>query len=323
MSVFSMESRSHWASCWPRIEACYSRTWDHYSMPPHYHNRAEIMYVLKGWCLVHLYDYQQEPATQNVRITRRRTERLGPGEFILLDPGMLHELEVPEVNYMLNAEFVLVEDGTGPLTLSGLAAAAPELQALLMRRQPATRSMDASGLLLKALEQAILEFSRGAPKNQALADVLMAELLLRMAANVKDNALKSNALSYARRAADYIAGHLSEDVRVADVAGEVGVAVAYLQRVFRQAMGMTMVEYLNQLRVEQSKRMLMFTDEPIVDVAVASGFNSRQHFFRVFSAATGTSPQQFRQDQKARHARELFIFDDVDNHSYDRDGRRV
>ena len=64
---------------WPRIEACYSRTWEQYDMPPHFHNREELMYVLKGWCLVHLYDYQQDPATQNVRVLRRRTERLGPG----------------------------------------------------------------------------------------------------------------------------------------------------------------------------------------------------------------------------------------------------
>lgn len=309
--------------CWPRMEACYSRTWDHYTMPPHFHNRAEIMYVLKGWCLVHLYDYQPDPATQNVRMGRRRTERLGPGEFILLDQGVLHELEVPEVNYMLNAEFQLVEDAAASLTLGRLAAASPELRSLVERRQRVVRSMDESGLLLKALEQAILEFSRGAPKNQALADVLMAELLLRLAANIKDNAIKANALSYARRAAEYLAGHLSEDVRVADVAKEVGVAVAYLQRVFRQTMGMTMVEYLNQLRVEQSKRMLMFTEEPIMDVAVASGFNSRQHFFRVFSAATGTSPQQFRQAQRARQAQELFLFEDVDDHSYDKNGRKV
>ena len=313
--------RTQWDAGWPRVEACYSRTWDHYAMPPHFHNRTEIMYVLKGWCLVHLYDYQPDPVTQNVRMLRRRTERLGPGEFILLDQGVLHELEVPEVNYMLNAEFLMAADEAAPLTLGRLAAASPELEALLTRPTRTVRSMDDSGLLLKALEQVILEFSRGAPRNQPLADILTAELLLRVAACVKGNAIKSNAMNYARRAADYIEEHLSDDIRVADVAREVGVAVAYLQRVFRQAMGMTMVEYLNRQRVEQSKRLLMFTDEPIVDVAVASGFNSRQHFFRVFSAVVGTSPQQFRQEQRTRQAQELYIFGDVDDHSYDRSGR--
>ena len=60
----------------------------------------------------------------------------------------------------------------------------------------------------------------------------------------------------------------------------------------------------------------------VMDVAVASGFNSRQHFFRVFNAATGMSPQQFRQAQHVRQARQLYFFDNTEDHSYDADGRR-
>ena len=67
---------------------------------------------------------------------------------------MLHELEVPEVNYMLNAEFLMVKDDASPLSLGGLAAASPELKALLERRTRTVRSMDESGLLLRAREQA-------------------------------------------------------------------------------------------------------------------------------------------------------------------------
>ena len=305
---------------WPRMEACYSRTWEHYDMPPHYHDRAEIMYVLKGWCLVHLFEYQQDETAQRIRITRRWAERLGPGEFIFLEPGVLHELEVPETNYMLNAEFTPVEDPAAPISLGALAAMSPDITALAARRQPALRSKDESGLLLRALEQVIEEFSKAGPKDAALADVLMAELLLRVAGNVRDHSIRVNALSYARRAAEYLAAHLDGEVRVGDVARAVGVAPAYLQRVFREAMGETIVEYLNRLRVEQSKRLLMYTEESILDVAVASGFNSRQHFFRVFNALMGMSPQQFRQERRARDARELFLFENVVNHSYDHDG---
>jgi hypothetical protein len=54
---------------WPVVEACYSRTWDHYEMQPHIHNRAEIMYVLKGRCMVHLYEYLTKIESQGIRIT--------------------------------------------------------------------------------------------------------------------------------------------------------------------------------------------------------------------------------------------------------------
>ena len=323
MSDYGLFDPAVQAGNWrPAIEACYSRTWEGYDMPPHFHARTELMYVHKGWCLVHLFDYRLEEATENIVITRHWSERLGPGEFIFLERGVLHKLEVPETNYMLNVEFSMLRDEAAPVTLERLSAASPELRTLLGRGRRVLRGKDASGQLMRAMERAILEFSRGVPRDAALENVLMAELLLRLAANVKDSALKDNALGYARRAADYLAAHLDEDVRVGDVAQSVGVAAAYLQRVFKQATGLTMVEYLNQLRVEQAKRLLMFTEDAVMDVAVASGFNSRQHFFRVFNAATGMSPQQFRQAQHVRQARQLYFFDNAEDHSYDADGRR-
>ena len=309
-------------NCWPRVEACYAQAWSGYTMPPHFHNRAEVMYVLKGWCLVHLYDYRTSGAGQDIQITGRRAERLGPGDFIFLDQGVLHELEVPGESHMRNAEFRLTENERAVLSLRRLAETSPALSAMLSGRQAVHRGRDDSGVLLRALEQLIAAFSDPLPSDEALSDVLMAELLLRIAEALKKQALRSNALAYAQGAADYLTAHQCESVRVDDVARRVGVAPAYLQRIFKQAMGMTMVEYLNRLRVEQSKRLLMHTDEAVVDVAVTCGFNSRQHFFRVFNALVGVSPQQFRQTHSSMPARSVFMFDNVDNHSYDQDGKR-
>ena len=309
-------------SYWPRVEACYSQTWTRYDMPPHFHNRAEVMYVLKGWCLVHLFDYRTNPYNQDIQITGARIERMGPGDFMFLDQGLLHELEVPDSSYMLNAEFRLAEDDGALVTLKKLAEASPALASLVKSAAPMQRGRDESGLVVRALEQVITQFSGALPREQALSDVLMAEMLLRIAENLRMRAVKSAALTYAQGAADYINAHQSEDIRVDDVARSVGVAPAYLQRVFKQAMGMTMIEYANRLRVEQSKRLLMYTDDPVVDVAIACGFNSRQHFFRVFNALTGVSPQQFRQEHSARSAQPVFLFDNVEDHSYDRSGVR-
>ena len=60
----------------------------------------------------------------------------------------------------------------------------------------------------------------------------------------------------------------------------------------------------------------------ILDVAVATGFNSRQHFFRVFSAVTGMSPQQFRKEHRARSLPQTFLFDNAVDHSYSELDRR-
>ena len=310
-------------SCWPKVEACYSRTWDHYEMHPHFHNRAELMYVLKGWCLLHLFEYQMDSATQKIRITRQWTERMTADEFIFVDQGVLHALEVPETSYMLNAEFCILKDSSSLMSVRNLAQTSPLLSALLDSRKRILRGKDDSSRLMHALENVIAYFSKSGSKDPALQDVLMAELLLRLADSMKDNSIKANTLSYASKAMDYIAEHLSEEIRVEDIARLVGIAPSYLQRLFKQATDMTIIEYVNRLRIDRSKKLLMHMEDPIVDVAIAAGFNSRQHFFRVFHSIVGMSPQQFRQEQGFRKTDEVFLFENVDNYSYDSDGNQT
>ncbi len=307
---------------WPVVEACYSRTWNQYNMQPHLHNRAEIMYVLKGECLVHLFDYFAEADSQRIRIVRQWTERLRPGKFILLDHNVLHSIEVPDTSYMLNVEFRVREDKNALLSLGSLANASPELLALLNCRQPRLRSLDESGRVLQALERVIQEFSKAGATDKALADILLAELLLHVASIVQNTSIKANVRSYVQRAVDYIAAHLCTDFRVGDIAEEVNIAPNYLQRIFKQTMGVTLVEYINQQRIERSKWLLMYTDDTIVDVAIASGFNSRQHFFRVFNSMMNMSPQQFRQEYRARNVKQIFLFDNVDDRFYDEEGNQ-
>lgn len=307
---------------WPVVEACYSRTWNQYNMQPHLHNRAEIMYVLKGECLVHLFDYFAEADSQRIRIIRQWTERLRPGKFILLDHNVLHSIEVPDTSYMLNVEFRVREDKNALLSLGSLANASPELLALLNCRQPRLRSLDESGRVLQALERVIQEFSKAGATDKALADILLAELLLHVASIVQNTSIKANVRSYVQRAVDYIAAHLCTDFRVGDIAEEVNIAPNYLQRIFKQTMGVTLVEYINQQRIERSKWLLMYTDDTIVDVAIASGFNSRQHFFRVFNSMMNMSPQQFRQEYRARNVKQIFLFDNVDDRFYDEEGNQ-
>jgi len=81
--------------------------------------------------------------------------------------------------------------------------------------------------------------------------------------------------------------------------------------------GLTIVEYINHLRIEQSKRLLIYTDDSVLDIALASGFNSRQHFFRVFNTVAGISPQQYRQENHPMHSQQIYRFDNVKDVFYE------
>jgi len=282
-------------SCFPRVEACYARTWRAFYMAPHAHDRAEIMYVLRGQCEVMLFEGQQE------------SRRLGVGDFVFIDAGVTHTLRVDDTAYMVNTEFSL-RDHPQPLTIDALRRASPALEKWLSRRETVAFGTDPSGALYQALSTTVDDFALMDRAESAMQALRMGQVLLTAAGLLSDGGAGAKCLVHVRRCMQLLSEHLDEDVRADDLAGQLDVSTAYLQRIFRQTQGMTIVEYLNRLRIERSKLLLTLTDDPIVDIAVASGFNSRQHFSRVFTAQEGVSPQKYRQEKRDAEKKQIFLF---------------
>ena len=63
---------------------------------------------------------------------------------------------------------------------------------------------------------------------------------------------------------------------------------------FRKAFGTTMTAFITQHRISHAQRLLVTTDDAILDVALASGFQSLSRFNEAFKAACGCSPRDYR-----------------------------
>lgn len=99
---------------------------------------------------------------------------------------------------------------------------------------------------------------------------------------------------YVIAAREYVSLHYSNgDLSLNDVADSAGVSASYLSRIFRQNLNVTFTEYLNGYRIEQSIQLLK-NNVPIKDIASQCGFNSVQHYIRVFKKLKDQSPGQFR-----------------------------
>ena len=68
----------------------------------------------------------------------------------------------------------------------------------------------------------------------------------------------------------------------------------YAMKLFRRECGITLLQYLHQLRVSHAQRLLMTTGEQILDIALASGFGSAASFYEIFKQKTGSKPSAFR-----------------------------
>lgn len=89
-------------------------------------------------------------------------------------------------------------------------------------------------------------------------------------------------------------------LRVSTILQEVPASRRTLERRFRAVLGRTIHDEIRRAHVEQAKRLLVETREPLKVVAARSGFRDPQQFSRVFRAAEKLTPQEFRRVHAAR-----------------------
>ena len=97
-----------------------------------------------------------------------------------------------------------------------------------------------------------------------------------------------------KKSIQYISRHFTENITLKDVAAHVNLNPAYFSSMFKQSSGSSFKEYLNMVRVEESKRLLANTDYSVIDIAVATGFSDQSYFSKTFKKYTGLSPKQYR-----------------------------
>lgn len=275
------------------ITAFYALNLPEYSMHPHSHPPCEIMYVTKGSCLIHVNNQEF---------------RLKEQQFIFLSADILHQLTIPQGRpcSILNLEFSCLRSETG-ICLSGLFAESPAFAGFC--RHPGEyfigNDTDHLGYSLKDL---INQLRNGIPFKNVMQNpsdsytpdqiclirLLFQRMMLELSKCVL-NHNKNTGMLYLRRAQDYISSHLTEEIRVPQLAEHAGINKSYLQSLFSRHMNCTITDYINQKRLEHAAFLLVNSSLSVTDVAFQSGYNSRQHFGSTFEKYYNISPRAYRQ----------------------------
>ncbi|MTD55034.1 helix-turn-helix transcriptional regulator [Amycolatopsis pithecellobii] len=95
-------------------------------------------------------------------------------------------------------------------------------------------------------------------------------------------------------AARFIAGHCGERITLCDVADHVGYSPFHLSRAFERQLGRPPGQFIATHRFHQAKRLLLASDERVIDICHAVGFTSVGTFTARFTSAVGQSPARFR-----------------------------
>ena len=99
-----------------------------------------------------------------------------------------------------------------------------------------------------------------------------------------------------RRIKELVHAKMEDDLGLDEMAQSVGLSTAHFARMFRKSTGETPHQFVLRRRVERAKAMLRAPDARVLDVAVACGFKTQQHFAQVFRDVSRVSPTEYRQD---------------------------
>lgn len=90
----------------------------------------------------------------------------------------------------------------------------------------------------------------------------------------------------------YLRSNYARDLTLEEVAREVGLSKYHFSREFKKATGMTMVTYLNTVRCENARKLLLKRKYSVSEIAARCGFANSSYFSKTFRAVMGCLPSE-------------------------------
>ena len=101
---------------------------------------------------------------------------------------------------------------------------------------------------------------------------------------------------YVEECKSYVAANIFRKISVSDAAQSLSLNSIYLERIFKEAEGMTIGQYIQKEKIARAKNLLVYSDRSILEISEYLCFNSQSHFGKVFKKETGMTPRQYRQE---------------------------
>lgn len=92
----------------------------------------------------------------------------------------------------------------------------------------------------------------------------------------------------------YIEENYEKYITVSEISRHIGVSLSYLSRIFKEATGNTIINYMNEKKIEKAREYLEKTDMKIYEIAEKLGFENTTYFSYFFKKYVGMSPKEYK-----------------------------
>jgi len=120
--------------------------------------------------------------------------------------------------------------------------------------------------------------------------------LIELLKDISEDLLESKSLAV-RKILEHVNNNYMSDISLDDIAQKVNLHPNYASALFKKQTGMSFVHCLNSCRISKAKALITkYPDMPINKVAKMTGFQSMEHFYKVFKKISKITPGNYRLD---------------------------
>lgn len=257
------------------------------SFPWHWHDEFEFGHILGGSIL-----YK----------TNHHEFLLTEGDGIFINSGALHYLQPvePVARTVLHSQFFDQSFLAGyPGSLYDVKYVAPVQETKALDAVPLYRKDKSSALFLEKL--ALCE--EISLKNQPFSELRIRSIFSELWETVYSWALakKDSKGTYdsaedgrIKQMLSMIREHYSEKITARDLAATAHISERECYRIFRNILGVTPGDFIENIRLQKAQELLRYTDKSILEISLETGFGTSSYFCKTFKARHQITPNQYR-----------------------------
>lgn len=225
-----------------------------------------------------------------------RTYDYGPGQYLVAS------LDLPITGHYSEASPARPALGFGlvlrPAAIAALLLESPPGEGLPLRPRPPAPSAlgvaDATAELLDAVLRLVLLLDQPADR-AVLAPLAEKEIIWRLLSGpmgpaLRQAALADSSLAQISRAVQWITDHHAEPFRVEELARTCGLSVSAFHRAFHAVTGFSPIQFQKQIRLQQSRLLLLAGADDVATVGFRVGYDSASQFSREYRRHFGLPP---------------------------------
>lgn len=250
-----------------------------HNSPYHWHRELELIFILNGH------------ATVNMDGERHSVK---PLDVIVMDFAKIHE-----VTYALLKTMGICIHISRQLLRRYL----PELTPMVIRCSPSQllpeqepHYMELCGILKELTILYVDQKDTYRLRSTALILELLACLVEHFSEPVTDTGAEVRAGNMERldQICTYVEHHYAENLTLTEAAEEAGLNKEYFCRFFKQHMGTSFIQYVNQVRLGHIYQDLLYSDGSVQEIMERHGFYNQKLFYRMFKERYGCTPRQLK-----------------------------